>query len=236
MLRTDGRSLEQVRRIAVQTDFIIHALSSVLIEFGNTKVLCTVSHEPGVPSFLKNQGQGWLTAEYAMLPAATHVRQQRESSSYKRQSRAIEISRLIGRVCRAVVDLEALGESTLQLDCDVIQADGGTRTAAITGISYALEMAQAKLLANGKVKRPFLRSQIAAVSVGILAEHLLLDLNYAEDSRVEADFNFVLTRSGELIEIQGTAERQPITWQKFEQLHSVAQSGLNQIFEQLPVI
>lgn len=234
MLRADGRTPEKIRNIRVQDDFIDHALASVLIEFGNTKVLCAVSLEQGVPSFLRNQGQGWMSAEYAMLPVATHNRQQRESTSHKRQSRAIEISRLIGRVCRAVVDLKALGELTLLLDCDVIQADGGTRTAAITGISYALKLAQEKLLQSGQIKRAFIKSEIAAISVGITRSGLILDLDYLEDSRAMADFNFVLTRSGEVIEVQGTAEQQPISWANFEQMHALAQSGILQIFEQLP--
>ena len=230
MQRVDGRLSNQIRPISLTPNFISYAAGSVLIELGNTKVLCAVSLIPSVPSFLKNKKTGWLTAEYAMLPAATHNRMQRESISSQRQSRAVEISRLIGRVFRSVVDLSVLGEQTLAIDCDVLQADGGTRTAAIIGSNYALQLAQAKLLELGLVKSNFIKTEISAISVGIVGESLMLDLNYEEDSKAEVDFNFVLTKAGDLIEVQGAAEQKPISWENFEQLRVLAQSGVTQIF------
>lgn len=233
VLRVDGRAANIIRQITITPNFSDYAIGSVLIELGKTRVLCAVSLSPSVPPFLKNKKTGWLTAEYAMLPVATHTRMQRESTSSTRQSRAIEISRLIGRVFRSIVDLAVIGEQTLIIDCDVLQADGGTRTAAITGASYALNMAQTKMLHAGLINKPFIKTQIAAISTGILDEHFILDLDYSEDSKAALDFNFVLTQTGELIEIQGTAEQEPVSWDKFEQLRLLAQVGITQIFTQL---
>ena len=233
MQRLDGRASDSIRKIALTPDFVEHALASVLIELGKTKVLCAVSLNSTVPPFLKNKKSGWLTAEYAMLPVATHSRMQRECTSFKRQSRAVEISRLIGRVFRSIVDLTALNEQTLLIDCDVIQADGGTRTAAIIGTNYVLSLAQAKLLRAGQISVPFMKTEIAAISVGMFGDNCVLDLNYEEDSRADVDFNFVLTKAGHLIEIQGTAEQAPVSWESFGRLHTLAQAGIMQIFEQL---
>ncbi len=233
VLRVDGRAANVIRQIAITPNFSDYAIGSVLIELGKTRVLCAVSLSPSVPPFLKNKKTGWLTAEYAMLPIATHTRMQRESTSSTRQSRAIEISRLIGRVFRSVVDLSVIGEQTLIIDCDVLQADGGTRTAAITGASYALNIAQAKMLDAGLINTPFIKTQIAAISTGILDNNFVLDLDYSEDSKAALDFNFVLTADGELIEVQGTAEQTPVSWDKFEQLRILAQFGITQIFTQL---
>jgi ribonuclease PH len=233
VLRVDGRAANQIRQIAITPNFSDYALSSILIELGKTKILCSVSLTSGVPSFLKGKKTGWLTAEYAMLPIATHTRLQRESTSMKRQSRAIEISRLIGRVFRSVIDLDILGEQTLTIDCDVLQADGGTRTAAITGTNYALQIAQEKLLIAGIIAKPFIKTEIAAISAGFLENQAILDLNYQEDSKIAADFNFVLTKSGQIIEVQGTSEQMPLDWLAFVNLHDLAQIGVKQIFEQL---
>lgn len=236
MTRSDGRTFDTIRQISITPNFIEYSPGSVLIELGKTKVLCAVTVNQSVPSFMKGRGTGWLTAEYAMLPVATHSRTQRESTTYRRQGRTIEISRLIGRVLRSVVNLKLLGEQTIIIDCDVIQADGGTRTAAITGACYALKLAQEKLLNQGKINAPFITSEIAAISSGISNGECVLDLNYEEDSKAEVDFNFVLTRSGKLIEVQGTAEQNPIAWESFDKLRELAQTGVEQIFKQLPTI
>lgn len=233
MLRVDGRLSNIIRPISITPNFIDYAVGSVLIELGKTRVICTVSLLPNVPPFLKNKKTGWLTAEYAMLPAATHTRMQRESSSSQRQGRAVEISRLIGRVFRSVVNLDIIGEQTLAIDCDVIQADGGTRTAAIIGTNYALQLAQTKMLNSGLINSQFIKTEILAISAGIFEGSPILDLNYVEDSKAQVDFNFVLTRSGDLIEVQGTAEQAPVKWETFEQLRLLAQSGVDQIFDQL---
>lgn len=236
MQRVNGRAANLIRPIAITPNFSDYALGSVLIELGKTRILCAVSLNSGVPPFLKGKKTGWLSAEYAMLPIATHSRMQRESTSFKRQSRAIEISRLIGRVFRTVIDLDVLGEQTLLIDCDVIQADGGTRTAAITGTNCALQIAQQKLLEAGLISKPFMKSEIAAISAGVLSGECILDLDYQEDSNIAADFNFVLTKSGKIIEVQGTAEHDPVDWQTFEQLHVLAQDGVKQIFSELSKI
>lgn len=233
MQRVDGRLSNIIRPISLTPNFISYAAGSILIELGNTKVLCAVSLIPSVPPFLKNKKTGWLTAEYAMLPAATHNRMQRESNSSQRQGRAIEISRLIGRVFRSVVDLNVIGEQTIAIDCDVLQADGGTRTAAIIGTNCALLLAQKNLLASGLIKSNFLKTEICAISTGIFAGNVVLDLNYEEDSKAEVDFNFVLTKAGDLIEVQGTAEQTPVSWEIFEKLRVLAQAGVTQIFDYL---
>lgn len=233
MIRADGRDYNAIRTIKITPNFIEYAPSSILIELGNTKVICTITLLKSVPPFLKNKGKGWLTAEYAMLPVATHIRNQRESMSYKRQGRTVEISRLIGRIFRSIVDLNAIGEQTILIDCDVIQADGGTRTAAITGTAYALYLAQDHFLENGDIDSFFIKDEVAAISAGIVNGECILDLNYSEDSAAELDFNFVLTKSGKLIEVQGTAEQAPIVWETFDKLRELASSGIAQIFDQL---
>jgi ribonuclease PH len=233
--RVDGRLSNIIRPISLTPNFISYAAGSILIELGNTKVLCAVSLIPSVPPFLKNKKTGWLTAEYAMLPAATHNRMQRESTSSQRQGRAVEISRLIGRVFRSVVDLNVIGEQTIAIDCDVLQADGGTRTAAIIGTNCALLLAQKKLLEAGLIKSNFLKTEICAISAGIFAGDLILDLNYEEDSKAEVDFNFVLTKAGDLIEVQGTAEQTPVSWATFEKLRVLAQAGVTQVFDSLKI-
>lgn len=236
MQRVDGRLSNIIRPISLTPNFIDYAMGSVLIELGNTKVLCAVSLIPSVPPFLKNKKTGWLTAEYAMLPAATHLRMQREVNSSQRQGRAVEISRLIGRVFRSVVNLNVIGEQTLTIDCDVLQADGGTRTAAIIGTNYALLLAQKKMLKLNLIHTEFIKTEICAISVGIFDGELLLDLNYEEDSKAELDFNFVLAKNGDLIEIQGTAEQAPVKWETFEQLRILAQSGVTQVFNKLELL
>lgn len=229
-LREDGRSFTQLRPIKLKYDTFGYADASVLIETGETKVLVSITLQEGVPPFLKGQKTGWLTAEYAMLPCATQRRTKRESSQQQRNSRSIEISRLIGRSLRSVIDLTQIGERTIMIDCDVLQADGGTRVASITASSFALNLAinrwvQEKIL-NGNI----LKELIAGVSVGKVGENILLDLSYEEDSQAETDFNFILTESGKLIEIQGTAEKAPLSWQEFETLKNIATQGINQIF------
>ncbi len=232
MLRNDGRAVDQIRPIKLTPNFIEYTSGSVLIELGKTKVLCAVSLNSGVPSFLKGQGTGWLTAEYAMLPAATHQRNQRDANVTKRPGRTVEISRLIGRVFRSVVNLSMIGEYTITIDCDVIQADGGTRTAAIIGAGYALKLAQEVWHQKGLLKGKLIIDEIAAISVGMVQGVNLLDLNYLEDNQAQVDFNFVLTKAGQLIEVQGTAEQAPIEWSDFERMRVLAQLGVVQIFSQ----
>lgn len=230
MQRNDGRMPDQIRSIKFTPNFIEYAAGSVLIELGKTKVLCAVSLNSGVPPFLKGQGTGWLTAEYAMLPAATHQRTQRDANVTKRPGRTVEISRLIGRVFRSAVSLDVIGERTVTIDCDVIQADGGTRTAAIIGVSYALNLAQAAWQREGWLKSNFVTAEVAAISVGIVQNQIVLDLDCFEDNQAQVDFNFILTRAGQLIEVQGTAEQSPIDWADFEQMRAIAQLGIQQIF------
>ena len=208
--RSDGRTKDQLRTLKVIHDTFGYADGSVLFQIGNTKVLCSVSIQAGVPPFLKGKKTGWLTAEYAMLPTATKQRTQRPSSALKQQGRSVEISRLIGRVFRTVVDLDALGERTIIVDCDVLQADGGTRAAAISGACLALYKAQQRWLYNKRIEQPFLIDTIAAISVGVLQGQPLLDLDFSEDSLIDGDFNFVLSRSGNVVEIQGTAEKKAL--------------------------
>ncbi|KAG1715869.1 hypothetical protein ID866_1312 [Astraeus odoratus] len=205
-MRPSGRSANQVRPVTLTRNYTKHAEGSVLVEFGDTKVLCTASIEEGVPRFLKGQGQGWITAEYGMLPRATHTRNAREAAKGKQGGRTMEIQRLIARALRAAVDLKILGEFTITLDCDVIQADGGTRTASITGACVALADALNKLVAAGKLKTNPMKGMVAAVSVGIVNGEALCDLEYVEDSAAETDMNVVMTEDGRIIEVQGTAE------------------------------
>ena len=205
-MRPAGRSNNQVRPVTLTRNYTKHAEGSVLVEFGDTKVLCTASIEEGVPRFLKGQGQGWITAEYGMLPRSTHTRNAREAAKGKQGGRTMEIQRLIARALRAAVDLKALGEFTITLDCDVLQADGGTRTASITGACVALADALQKLVENGKLKTNPMKGMVAAVSVGIVTGEAVCDLESVEDSAAETDMNVVMTEDGRIIEVQGTAE------------------------------
>ncbi len=224
--RTDGRANNDLRPVQITPGFLPYAEGSVLIELGNTRVICSASLEDRVPPFLRNMGQGWLTAEYAMLPRATHTRTPRETGRGGPSGRTHEIQRLIGRSLRAVADLKALGERTLTIDCDVLQADGGTRTAAITGAYVAFALAARQLLKNGKITRPLTTNQVAAVSVGIVENTPLLDLKYDEDSKAEVDMNVVCTGDGRFIELQGTAEREPFSRDQMDELLALANRGI----------
>lgn len=228
--RADGRTSDQLRPYTVTFDQFGYAAGSVLLQLGNTKVLCSVTIQPGVPPFLKGKKVGWLTAEYDMLPIATQQRTMRASSAAKQHARSVEISRLISRSLRMVVDLQALGERTIMVDCDVLQADGGTRTAAITGASLALQRAQDEWLATQVITKPIIKDQLGAVSVGLIKGQLLLDLDFQEDSMCDSDFNIILTKTGDIIEIQGTAERVPLTWQQFDDIRQLACNGVKQLF------
>ena len=229
-IRTGQRSHDQLRPLRVSYDIFKYASGSTLFEMGNTKVICSVTLQQGVPHFLRGKKTGWLTAEYSLLPASTPIRTVREVTANKRSGRTIEISRLIGRSLRSVVNLGALGEQTIFMDCDVLQADGGTRTACITGAYLALRAAQAAWLNEGILTENLLVDELAAVSVGLANETPLLDLDFIEDSATEADFNFVLTRSGRLIEIQGSAERFPLTWDQYDQMRQLALKGVDELF------
>ena len=229
-LRPDGRLYNQIRPLKISYNIFGYAASSVLFEIGNTKVLCSVTLQPGVPSFLKGTGSGWLNAEYAMLPTATTVRTQRESTTNKKNGRAIEISRLIGRALRAVVDLSSFGERTITIDCDVLQADGGTRTACISASYVALEHAVKHWIASKHLSRSILVDAIASISAGVTHGTVILDPDFTEDSSIDADFNFVVTKSGSLIEVQGTAEKAPVSWEQFDQLKLLALKGAGDLF------
>ncbi|MBE7218454.1 MAG: ribonuclease PH [Caulobacteraceae bacterium] len=226
MPRPSGRVADALRPVTLETGVNRYAEGSCLVSFGHTRVLCTASLEEGVPSFLRGKGQGWVTAEYGMLPRATHTRGRREAAQGKQSGRTQEIQRLIGRSLRAVVDLQALGERQLTLDCDVIQADGGTRTAAITGAWTALALCCRWLQGEGVLKRDPIRDQVAAVSCGVCAGQPVLDLDYEEDSAAEADSNFVLTGAGDIVEIQATGEKRGFTQAEFEQLFALARHGI----------
>jgi len=229
MKRIDGRQADQLRKISVKRGYQKFALGSCLIEFGNTKVVCAVSCEEGVPRFLKGKGTGWVTAEYGMLPASSNERISRESSKGKVGGRTHEIQRLIGRSLRTVVDMAALGERTLWVDADVIQADGGTRTAAITGCFIALVEALNKLVKDGKLKALPIKDTVAAISVGIVEGTPCLDLCYEEDSTAHVDMNFVMTGSGKMIEVQGTAEREPFSKTDLDHLYKLAHKGIEEL-------
>jgi ribonuclease PH len=226
--RIDSRALDQLRETKITPNFLPYAEGSALIEIGNTKVICAATVEEKVPPFLRNKGIGWVTAEYAMLPRATNTRTNRET--LRPSGRTQEIQRLIGRSLRAVVDTSLLGERQIMIDCDVLQADGGTRCASITGACVALALAVKKLLITGKVKRNPLLSEVAAVSVGIVEGTAVLDLCYAEDSTAEVDMNVVCTGSGKFIEIQGTAEREPFNREQMNAMLELAEKGINQLF------
>jgi len=222
----EGRRADELRPVHIDTDFNIHAEGSALISFGHTRVLCTASVEDKVPTFLRGQGKGWVTGEYGMLPRATHTRGNREAARGKQGGRTVEIQRLIGRSLRAVVDLDKLGERQIQLDCDVLQADGGTRTAAITGAWVALRIAVNRLLAEGVLEDDPVIGQVAAVSCGFVDGEALLDLEYSEDSRAQMDANFVMTPESDIIEVQATAENRPVPWTAIEELRALAEGGV----------
>ncbi|MDE1350149.1 ribonuclease PH [Vibrio aestuarianus] len=230
-MRPNDRAADQVRPIKITRNYTAYAEGSVLVEFGNTKVLCNATVEEGVPRWLKGQGKGWVTAEYGMLPRATHSRTRREAANGKQGGRTMEIQRLIARSLRAVVDLEAMPEVMITVDCDVIQADGGTRTASITGASVAMADAFAHLVAKGKLKKNPMKGHVAAVSVGILGENILCDLEYVEDSAADTDMNVVMTENGKMIEIQGTAEGEPFSQEELMDLLAVAKKGIADIVE-----
>ena len=231
MPRPDGRAPDQLRDVRLTPHYLDHAEGSVLIEAGKTRVLCAVSVEETQPPHLMKTDQGWITAEYAMLPRSTHTRSARESTRGRIGGRTHEIQRLIGRSLRAAVDLRKIGPRTLFIDCDVIQADGGTRTAAITGSYVALALALQILVKRGTLKSAPLRTPIAAVSVGIFKGEAVLDLNYAEDSKAEVDFNVVMTGGGQFIEAQGTAEGDPFSRAQMNQLLDLAEAGIRQLFD-----
>ena len=228
-MRPSQRQPAQLRNVRITRQFTCHAEGSVLIEMGNTKVLCTASVEESVPPFLRGKGQGWVTAEYGMLPRSTHTRTAREAAKGKQSGRTLEIQRLIGRSLRAVTDLAALGERQITLDCDVLQADGGTRCASITGAWLALHDACAKLVAAGKLPASPVRDHVAAVSVGIFEGQLVLDLDYPEDSACDTDMNVIMTGAGGIVEIQGTAEGEPFTRAQMNQLVDMAEAGISQL-------
>lgn len=231
MQRPSGRTPSQLRPVRITRHYTKHAEGSVLVEFGDTKVICTASVVNSVPPFLRGQGQGWLTAEYGMLPRSTGTRMDREAARGKQQGRTVEIQRLIGRSLRAAVDLAALGENTIHIDCDVIQADGGTRTASITGAWVALADAIAFLKAQGKVTGEPLKRAIASISVGIYQGVPVLDLDYPEDSAADTDMNVVMGDDGGIIEIQGTAEAEPFTETEFAAMLGLAKQGIAQLHE-----
>ncbi|MFA7554591.1 MAG: ribonuclease PH [Spongiibacteraceae bacterium] len=229
MTRPSGRSTDQLRDISITRNFTCHAEGSVLIAFGNTKVICTASVEKGVPSFLRGQGQGWITAEYGMLPRSTGGRMSREAARGKQGGRTVEIQRLIGRSLRAAVDLSAIGENSITIDCDVIQADGGTRTASITGACVALVDAIVFMQREGMITGNPLKQMIAAVSVGVYNGTPVLDLDYPEDSNAETDMNVIMTEQGGFIEVQGTAEGNPYSRQELDKMLALAESGIQRL-------
>lgn len=231
-MRSDGRSPDQIRPVKITPDFISQAEGSVLIELGKTRVICTASVDDGVPAFLKGTGKGWVTSEYGMLPRATEERTPREASRGKQTGRTLEIQRLIGRSLRAITDQEALGEKTVWIDCDVIEADGGTRTASITGAFVALALAMERLVAAGMLKTSPLIDTVAATSVGIVNDASLLDLCYEEDSRAEVDMNVVMTGRGDFVEIQATAEGRPFTGGEMQDLLALAAAGIRRLCEE----
>lgn len=230
-MRTEDRATDDLRPVKITPDFITTAEGSVLIEAGQTRVIVTATIEDGVPSFLKGSGKGWITSEYGMLPRATDQRTAREASRGKQSGRTQEIQRLIGRSLRAVADLKAMGERTMWIDCDVIQADGGTRTASITGAYVAMARAFERLVATGIIRNVPLRDSVAAVSVGIVNDQLLLDLDYEEDSQAQVDMNVVMTGKGRFVEVQATAEGRPYTAKELQQLLELASHGIERLME-----
>jgi len=230
-MRTDGRKLAQLRPIKITPSYIKTADGSVLIEMGDTKVICTAKLEERVPPFLRNSGKGWITAEYGMLPGSSATRIGRESSRGKVGGRTHEIQRLIGRSLRAIADLRSLGERTIWIDCDVIQADGGTRTASITGAYVALTEAVRSWLGRGVISIDPIKDAVAAVSIGIVKGRILLDLCYEEDSKADVDMNFVMTGAGKFIEVQGTAEASPFTRRQMERMAEIAETGIKELLK-----
>jgi len=229
-MRPSGRAADQLREVTLETAVSRYAEGSCLAKFGQTHVLCTASVEQGVPGWLKGQGRGWVTAEYGMLPRATHTRGRREAAQGQQSGRTQEIQRLVGRSLRSVTDLKLLGDRTITLDCDVLQADGGTRTAAITGAWVALARACAYLVEEGVLKQTPVTGQVAAISCGVYGPAPVLDLDYAEDSNAEVDANFVLAGDGRLIEVQATGEKRPFSDEEFAELIRLAKHGCGQLF------
>jgi ribonuclease PH len=227
--RSDERGSETLRPVKITRNYMKHAEGSVLIEMGDTKVICSASVEERVPQFLKNTGKSWITAEYSMLPRSTHTRTSRDSLTGRGSGRAFEIQRLIGRSLRSVTDLSGFGERTIWIDCDVIQADGGTRTASITGAYVALVDAFRKMVKKGLIEKIPLKGSVAAISVGKVDGKVLLDLNYEEDSRAEVDMNVVMTGDGKFVEIQGTAEESVFTKKEMDELTRIAQRGIMEL-------
>ena len=225
-MRPSGRLADELRQVKFTRNFTMHAAGSVLVEFGNTKVICTASVENSVPGFMRGRGEGWVTAEYGMLPGATNTRNDREAARGKQNGRTVEIQRLIGRSLRAMVDMDKLGERTIRLDCDVIQADGGTRTASITGAAVALADALKKIDAEAA-----LVALVSSVSVGIYNNTPVLDLDYAEDSKAQTDMNVVRISSGGFIELQGTGEGAPFSAEELQKLIALAEKGTNELLE-----
>lgn len=230
-MRYDGRTPDSLRKIVITRNYTKHAEGSVLVEFGDTKVICTASVDESVPPFLRGKGSGWVTAEYSMLPRSTHTRSHREAAKGKIGGRTHEIQRLIGRSLRAVTDMKALGERSILIDCDVIQADGGTRTASITGAYVALVDACSSLIRKGLLATSPIVEAVAAVSVGIVEGDILLDLNYVEDSSAEVDMNFVMTSSQRFVEVQGTAESKPFSAEEMDAMRSLAVAGISTLFQ-----
>ena len=231
LVRPSGRTADQLRDIVLETKVARYAEGSCLAKFGHTHVLCTASWSDSVPPWLRGQGKGWVTGEYGMLPRATHTRGRREAAAGKQSGRTQEIQRLIGRSLRSVVDLTALGENQLTIDCDVIQADGGTRTASITGGFVAMALAMKYLREEGVIKTDPIQKQAAAISFGLFKDHPVLDLDYPEDSGGEGDMNVVMSSDGGFIEIQGTGEERPMTRPEVERLLELAEKGCNELFE-----
>jgi ribonuclease PH len=229
-LRIDGRAKDEIREVKIEKDYIKHPEGSVLISVGDTKVICSATIDDRVPPFMRGKGKGWINAEYAMLPRATNQRNIRESSKGKVSGRTMEIQRLIGRALRAVVDLETLGERTVWLDCDVIQADGGTRTASITGAFVAMALALGRAVEEEKLTNYPIRDYLAATSVGVDVEHgTILDLNYEEDSNIEVDMNIVMTSKGQFVELQGTGEEATFSKEQFDEMLELASKGISDL-------
>jgi ribonuclease PH len=235
-MRDSGRMNDKIRELKISKSFLKYPEGSVLVEMGETKVICGVSVEEKVPPFLKNSGKGWLTAEYSMLPRSTHTRSMREAVSGRVGGRTHEIQRLIGRALRAIVNLDIIGERTLWVDCDVIQADGGTRTASITGGYVALVDALWSMKKRGMIQKIPLRDSVAAISVGLVHGDILLDLSYEEDSKAEVDMNFVMTGKGQLIEVQGTAEKTPFSKEQLDIMYQYAHKGIVEITRQQKIV
>lgn len=229
--RYNGRRIDEIRPLKATYNIYEYAAGSVLFEQGKTKILCSVTMQHGVPPFLRGKNSGWVNAEYALLPASTLIRTAREATSVRRQGRSVEISRLISRALRTVIDLSGFPDRTIHIDCDVLQADGGTRTACITAAFAALKKAEATWLGQGRIEKTFIMHNLAAVSVGILEGKVLLDPDYHEDSSGQGDINFIMTSAGQLVEVQGGAETDPIDWELFQQAATVAQKGVQSIFD-----